>query len=375
MPRRPLEFGEFWAGVPLRGRLLFYLAVFFTFSVMGFASDLMGGARRTWPSLVLIVVYSGLYAVAIAAAAMRRNRLVLVAVVFGGMLPTLRWSALATRLDFPLGVPASHLLLPALGIACSTVLGYLFFVSFIAREGDRYLRAHGELAVAASVHRTVVPETSLVAGGWEWWGRSEPSGDVGGDLVDVVATAEGWAGYALDVAGHGIGAGVLMAMAKSAARAHLARERSAASLLTALNGTLAGLLESNRFATCGSVLANADGEVEIALAGHLPVLVIRARGALERFAAAEPPLGVVADQGYTSRRARLSPGDLLVVVTDGLTETGSSSGAELGIDGVADVVRRNASRELPEIFRAVREAALRGGRQEDDQTMLLLRRR
>ena len=374
MSKRPMDLSDFWKDVPLGGRLLFYGAVFFTFAVMGFVTDLMGGARTEPRLLALFVLYSGSFAIVIAWAAVNRNWWVMVAGVGAGFFVPSLLRHLGT--DATGVVSRPRLMVTALGIAFLIVAGYLFFISFISVEGRRYVRAHGELAIAAEVHRSVVPILSLEEDGWEWWGRSEPSGQVGGDLVDLVPTPAGRVGYVVDVAGHAIGAGVLMAMAKSAGRAHLRFEGSLAGLLQAWNDTLAGLLDTNRFATCAVALATPDGRVELGLAGHVPAIVIRENGgAVEEYRSEDPPLGILPGRDFTSRTVRMAPGDLLVLLTDGFTEVESRRGVELGLRGVMDVLDRESGRGLPEIFEAVREAALRHGRQTDDQTMLLLRRK
>ncbi len=373
MPTKPFDSAGFWKEVPLSGHLLFYAAVFFTFSVMGFVSDLMGGARSSPRLLMLFVVYSGALAVVMGAGAIRRDPWILaagVALAFTGPVVLRAW--------FPRPAPSGfdvRLSVHGIGIASAVAVGYVFFVIFISLEGRRYLRAHGELAIAAEVHRSVVPEQSLQDDGWEWYGRSIPSGDVGGDLIDVVGTRSGRVGYLVDVAGHGVGAGVLTAMAKSAARAHLRTERTAACLLEAWNDTLAGVFEPNRFATCACAVAAPGGSVEFAMAGHLPALVVRAAaGTIEEHAATDPPLGILAGRAFASRTIRMEAGDLLIFVSDGFTEVASRRGEELGLGAVARVVARERERSLPEIFLAVRDAALRHGSQVDDQTILLLRR-
>src|SRR5262249_6064758 len=103
------------------------------------------------------------------------------------------------------------------------ILGFLtasFIVlsHFARREGTRYVRAHTEIALPRDIHRLLVPPLARRIGRFEFRGISIPSGDVGGDLIDLVESDGHWIGYVADVSGHGVGAGLLMGMVKSATR-------------------------------------------------------------------------------------------------------------------------------------------------------------
>ena len=66
-----------------------------------------------------------------------------------------------------------------------------------------------------------MPPIARRIGSFEFCGISIPSGEVGGDLIDLVESNGHWIGYVADVSGHGVGAGLLMGMAKSSARTQL----------------------------------------------------------------------------------------------------------------------------------------------------------
>ena len=96
-----------------------------------------------------------------------------------------------------------------------------------------YLRARAEIELARQIHQVLVPAVARTVGEYEFAGFSAPSGDVGGDLVDVVShgtdlwspraggAADGWFGYVADVSGHGVSSGLVMGMFKSALRMRL----------------------------------------------------------------------------------------------------------------------------------------------------------
>ncbi len=79
------------------------------------------------------------------------------------------------------------------------------------------------------------------------------------------------------------------------------------------------------------------------------------------------------DQRYASRALDLEEGDLLVILTDGLFEVMDSKDRELGFDEIVATVERHADQPLEGIHDRVLEQVRRYGRQEDDQSLLLVR--
>ena len=115
---------------------------------------------------------------------------------------------------------------------------------------------------------------------------------------------------------------------------------------------------------------------EIALAGHLPVLHWRAATAtIQSIDNRCPPLGVVAGQRHASEHVEFAPGDLFVVLTDGLTEVNDRSQQEFGMTGIMQILERHAREPLPKLYSALLAAARAHGPQTDDQTLLLIRAR
>ena len=88
--------------------------------------------------------------------------------------------------------------------------GYAAFLSFFIREGRRYFKVHAEMQLAHEIHQVLVPPIALRLPEYEIVGFSQPSGEVGGDLVDVVESGAGWVAYLADVSGHGVAPGVVL---------------------------------------------------------------------------------------------------------------------------------------------------------------------
>ena len=96
--------------------------------------------------------------------------------------------------------------------------------SFAAKEPDIFEDPNGNRTGPARYTRSLVPKVERNFDGFEEiFGASVPSGDVGGDLVDVVESAGEWIAYIADISGHGVAAGVLMAMFKTSIRSGFGR--------------------------------------------------------------------------------------------------------------------------------------------------------
>jgi serine phosphatase RsbU (regulator of sigma subunit) len=247
----------------------------------------------------------------------------------------------------------------------------------------RYLRARAEIELARQIHQVLVPAVSMTIGEFEFAGFSVPSGEVGGDLVDVVPLPrlppsggpDAWFGYVADVSGHGVSSGVVMGMFKSALRMRLLHRGPLAVLLADLNRVLFPLKSGSMFVTLSCVRWE-EPNLEYAVAGHLPILRVRhgAREA-EEITTAQIPIAMFEEYPFTSAALTCARGDLLALITDGLTEVFDVRDVELGIERVKQILVASTARPLRELADEIVAAARAHGRQIDDQTLLLIRRR
>jgi len=85
---------------------------------------------------------------------------------------------------------------------CDVSRLYLFYLC-VDHGGAPLFRTHAEIKLAQEIHQVLVPTIDTKLGGFEFYGRSSPSGEVGGDLIDVTGTAENWLRILADVSGTG----------------------------------------------------------------------------------------------------------------------------------------------------------------------------
>jgi sigma-B regulation protein RsbU (phosphoserine phosphatase) len=150
-------------------------------------------------------------------------------------------------------------------------------------------------------------------------------------------------------------------------------------LINRLNVQIARHAPSSRFITLQFVnIDPATGELVAVNAGHLPGLIRRRTGEFERLTDGGIALGMFDNSQYTAERARLEPGDLLVLYSDGITEAESPSGTPFDEEGLVALIRTHGDNpSLPEIGKAIIKAVERHAqdiRFADDLTVLLARR-
>lgn len=159
-----------------------------------------------------------------------------------------------------------------------------------------------------------------------------------------------------DVAGKGLPAAVVMAMIQEELDRRIASCAAAmcdpSRTMLRLHEFLLPLLPQNRFATAVIAHLQEDGTLTVANAGHCPPLIVRRDGRVEEIESTGPVVGILRDPLWTSHRTHLATGETMVLYSDGVTDAGHE-GAELGVHGLRDIVRRvgaNAEaiqRELP----------------------------
>ena len=377
---------RYWQSISFGALLRVSLAVFVTFSTFSFVSDLAVPRPSPYWWVLLWAGQWGTISTLYFLTATRWPKLLPAAVVvhLATMFVLFKLLPLYST-ELPINTPLISLhqrqVLDGIIAMIVIVLGYGFFLYFMGTEGLRHYRLHTELLLAERLQKDLVPPVALKTEWIEVYGRTIPSGHVGGDLVDAVTDDRVLTCYVADVSGHGIAAGVLMGMVKSATRTILLRGESLPTLLTHLQCVLPGLKDPSQYVTFAALrfeanMASTDvgHRVECALAGHLPILHYQAQSrGVKRLGFPQFPLGLIPQATFESALLEVSSGDLLVVASDGFTEVTNHEQEEFGLDRLEQVLAHNASRSLGEIWEVVQRETTRYGDQQDDQTLMLVR--
>jgi sigma-B regulation protein RsbU (phosphoserine phosphatase) len=266
----------------------------------------------------------------------------------------------------------SRLAFDGMAIIFSITVGYVCFVYVSIKEGRRYFRVHAEMALAAEIHHVLVPAIDTNAKDFDFCGSSLPSGEVGGDLIDVFQNNRGWIAYIADVSGHGVAPGVVMGMVKSAARMQLSSAEKTAALLEHLNSVLLPIKRPEMFVTFAYLAWNGE-RLEYSTAGHPPILHYHAATReISEVACSNLPLGMFGGKPFVSGSIQFDPNDLFLLVTDGVLEVTNAEDEEFGLAGVKAVMSAHASNPPGAILQAVLDATNRHGHAADDQSLLFV---
>jgi hypothetical protein len=375
---------SFWRQFPRRSTVIFLLGVFLIFSTMAFVNDMMGLGRQPTAALVLSVLILGVFPVlyAFSGFALRFKSWKAIVPIF--IVHYSLMSMIAHLLPLPprpeqmgpteIARLDNRLSFDGLATIFAVWLGYGCFIYVSIAESRRYLRVRAEIELAAEIHRVLVPAIETKIGGYEFYGRSFPSGEVGGDLVDLAGSDEHWVAYLADVSGHGVAPGVVTGMVKSAARMLLSSSDDTAHLLQRLNEVLYPLKKPDMFVTFCFVARN-DAGLRIGLAGHPAILHFCARSdQIAQFECPNMPLGIFPSGDFESSEIQAEPGDVFALYTDGFLEQADSAGEEFGLTRLQAEFQKHAKEPLDAICRKLQESLARHGPQFDDQSILLIRK-
>jgi sigma-B regulation protein RsbU (phosphoserine phosphatase) len=202
-------------------------------------------------------------------------------------------------------------------------------------------RRDREMQIAREIQQSLFPDCCPTVPGFEVSAQSLPCHEVGGDHYDVIPLPGGRLAVAIaDVSGKGAPASILMASVHASLRA-LAGTAPPADIMQRINRFLFENTQANRYATVFyGELDPASRRLSYVNGGHIPPYRIGADGGEERLSAGGPALGVIGEAVYEESSVVLEAGDLVAMVTDGVTEAASLDDREFGDEGVIEVLRR-----------------------------------
>ena len=194
-----------------------------------------------------------------------------------------------------------------------------------------------------------------------------PCRAIGGDRPDVYEVNGETMGLLADVSGKGISAGMLSAFVKAGWDRG---EPSPAAALRGLNAKFQELnLDERSYVTAAAVrIDRANGEIVYSAAGHNAPMLLKSALGIDEIVMNSPPISNwIPEFGYSDRAIGYKKGDILVLLTDGVTESRSPAGEQFGIERVEEVLRRseNAERFIERLKAALREFC---GTFDDDLT-------
>ncbi|HVN75302.1 MAG TPA: PP2C family protein-serine/threonine phosphatase [Thermoanaerobaculaceae bacterium] len=241
---------------------------------------------------------------------------------------------------------------------------------------DRVL-VRDELEVARQLQRDLLPSAAPAIAGYEVAHSYRTANEIGGDYYDFLEMPGGKVALVVaDASGHGMAAGLLMAIANAALKLAVEVDPTPERVATLLNRVLYRTGDARSFMTLFyAVLDPPTGRFSYVCVGHPFPLLRRAGGETVELGTGGFPLGIRETLEITDHEASLEPGDLLVLYSDGLPEAVSATGDAFGYDAVRVLLRQpGGAREVHDRILA----ALDGHRSQeplkDDVTVVVVAR-
>jgi phosphoserine phosphatase RsbU/P len=298
---------------------------------------------------------------------------------------------LVLLLSTPLSQAVELVSLVAAPMILANAVGMLIFAVMIGNlvterktksERDIYERElerkKAELEVAREIQMSLLPATLPVVPGIELAARAIPAKEIGGDFYDVVLLPGGKTGLIIaDVSGKGVPAALFMALSRTVLRATATWHTRPRDAIRDANTIIAADAGSGMFVTLFFGVYDATArQLTYVNAGHNPPILFHISGLTEELGGTGVALGALEQTDYDERCISFSPGDLLVLYTDGVTEAVNAADEQFGTERLVETVRSMMGKTVSEILEEI-VGAVNGFSgptpQYDDVTLMILR--
>lgn len=237
-----------------------------------------------------------------------------------------------------------------------------------------------ELETARSIQASFLPDTIPEYAGWDIGATWHPIRNVAGDFYDFYVLEDGrLASVIADVSGKGIPAALFMALSVTVIRFGMQMNLKPHEVTRRANELIISEQRSRMFATTFvSYIDPSTGNVEFSSGGHNPALVYRANSQrCDYITSSGVAIGIFKGADFDCGSTSLSPGDILVLYTDGITEVINNDEEEFGENRLENLIIQNAhrsSRSLIDLIMSAVETFSEDQELFDDATLVIIKR-
>lgn len=273
-------------------------------------------------------------------------------------------------------------------------LDVLTSISFLLGQSAEYAELHkrqlqlqrreSDLMLAKDIQLHFLPQSLPVIPEYDFFSHYEAAEQIGGDYFDCILrpNSSQMAVTVGDVSGKGVPAALLMARLYADIRYYLATYDCCMEAISQLNRSLNIEVMRGRFMTfCLCQLDYVQHRLLIVNAGHVIPVIYRSQSRevfVQPLAKSGPPLGILRDWDYPCYECDFEPGDVIVLTTDGLTETMNEAGEMLGMKGIKEVVAEHGPQGASHLARElIKRQMQHGGHKQstkDDLCLIVLSR-
>ncbi|HET9220035.1 MAG TPA: SpoIIE family protein phosphatase [Terriglobia bacterium] len=234
-----------------------------------------------------------------------------------------------------------------------------------------------ELGEARETQQRLLPDLMPRLAGMDIHTAWLPASEVGGDYFDAIPLSETSLALCIaDVSGKGVAAALLMSNIQANVRAFSRVDRTPSDVCAQLNRVVCENTAGQSFVTLFyAVLDVRRRTLTFTNAGHVPPVLIREDGCLQKLSEGGTVLGLFPDSAFEQAVTSLSVRDHLVLMTDGITEASNADGEQFGDEGrIAELLMRNrrlTSQQLKDTLLDAVASFCRGSLQDDAALMVL----
>ena len=261
------------------------------------------------------------------------------------------------------------------------IAGHIAFIietASLLKDHDEKKLMDDQLMVAQEIQENLLPRRVPKIDGLKICKAWKPAAEVGGDYYDFFKLDKDKIGIVIaDASGKNVTGAMLMTVFKTTLSTMNLVKMSAKEVLYKANNIIAGNITSDKFITAMYIIVNAKtGEVELASAGHNPAFIASSYGrdfSLDSKNSKGMPLGILEDYPYESISFKLKKKDMLLMYTDGVTESRNIEEEEFGESGLKKFLQKPRGPKTDPantLVNSVLKDFSEGTKQHDDITVI-----